>query len=238
MDEAVFSSLRQNTLRISALTAIRDNILNGTLRPGQQLVQAEIAAQMKVSRAPVREALRHLEEEGLVESVPYRGTFVSRVTRRDILELYSLRGALEALAVRLIIQSARKSDLEELEGIVALMASAAESKNDEAMNDADIDFHNRLCQLSGHRHLIRSWEMNSNQIRRVLSLRNKLSPHHVVVDMHRPIVGAIRVGDESAGRRAVDGHCLDSGRALAAIWPEDGAGYHGEVSVLHAHPGN
>ncbi|HEX2922706.1 MAG TPA: GntR family transcriptional regulator [Chloroflexota bacterium] len=229
MNEAVFSSLRQNTLRISALTAIRDNILNGTLRPGQQLVQAEIAAQMKVSRAPVREALRHLEDEGLVESIPYRGTFVSRVTRRDVIELYSLRGALEALAVRLIIQAGRDADIVELEGILSRMSGAAELYDDHALNDADIEFHTRLCYISGHRHLIRSWEMNSNQIRRVLSLRNKLSPHRVVVEMHHPIVEAIRVRDESAGGRAVDDHCIDSGNALAAIWPEDGAGYHGEV---------
>ena len=229
MDEGVFSSLRQSTLRLSALNAIRDSILNGTLRPGQQLVQAEIAAQMNVSRAPVREALRHLEEEGLVESIPYRGTFVSKVTRRDILELYSLRGALEGLAVRLIIQSSRDEGLSELESIVSRMAEAAEARDGEALNGADIDFHTRLCHLSGHRHLMRSWEMNSNQIRRVLSLRNRLSPHGVVVQMHRPIVDGIRAGDVAAAQRAVEDHCLNSGRALAAIWPAEDHGYHGEA---------
>lgn len=238
MDQALFPSLHQNTLRMSVLGIIRESILSGALRPGQQLVQAEIAAQMNISRAPVREALRQLEQEGLIESIPYRGTFVSRVTRRDILELYSLRGALESMAARLIITSCHDRDVANLEAIVARMMEAAEAGDLQALNIADVEFHTQLCVLSNHRHLIRSWQTSTNLIRRVLSFRNRLNTPHAVVDMHRPIVEAIRDRDAAAAQRAIEAHCLDSGEALAARWPEEEADLNKEVDHVHANPSN
>ena len=238
MDQAVFPSLQQSTLRISALNAIRDSILSGQLLPGQQLVQAEIAAQMKVSRAPVREALRQLEEEGLVESIPYRGTFVSRVTARDIVELYSLRGALESMAARLAISRCRDEDVAELEGIVVRMTDAADEADYLALNSADVEFHTRLCVLSDHRHLIRNWKTNANLIRRVLSFRNRLNTPHVVVDMHKPIVEAFRNRDIVAAQRTIEAHCIDSGEALSARWPADEADLNREVVHIYADLGD
>ncbi|MGE5619962.1 MAG: GntR family transcriptional regulator [Sphingomonadaceae bacterium] len=221
MTEQVFPSLHQNTLRVSVLNVIRESILNGTLKPGHQLVQAEIAAQMQISRAPIREALRQLEEEGLVESVPYRGTFVSRITRRDIRELYSLRGALEGLAVRLVIARSNERVSTELEGILAEMWAAAEVGDYPALSAADLRFHTQLCLLSDHQRLIGSWKVNSNLIRRILSFRNRLNPATVVAEEHVPIVRAIRDRDEAAARRAIEDHCVDSGEALASTWPDD-----------------
>lgn len=238
MDQALFPSLQQSTLRMSALNAIRESILGGALQPGQQLVQAEIAAQMNVSRAPVREALRQLEEEGLVESLPYRGTFVSRVTRRDILELYSLRGTLESMAARLAISRCRDQDVAELEAIVIRMTEAANVGDLQALNIADVEFHTQLCILSDHRYLIRSWKTSTNLIRRILSFRNRLNTPHVVVDMHRPIVEAIRNRDAVAAQRAIEAHCIDSGEALAARWPEDDNDLSKEVADSNANLGH
>ncbi len=238
MDRQVFPSLQQSTLRISALNAIRDSILSGTLLPGQQLVQAEIAAQMQVSRAPIREALRQLEEEGLVESIPYRGTFVSRVTRRDISELYSLRGSLESLAARLAISRCQDQDIAELGAIVDRMTEAADAGDLQALNMADVEFHTQLCVLSDHRHLIRSWKTNTNLIRRILSFRNRLNTPHVVVEMHKPIVEAIRNRDVEAAQRAIEAHCIDSGEALVARWPEDETDLIREVANVYADIGH
>jgi DNA-binding GntR family transcriptional regulator len=238
MGEPIFPTLQQRTLRMSALKAIRDNILNGTLRPGLQLVQADIAAQMNISRAPIREALRQLEQEGLVESVPYHGTFVSRVTRRDILELYSLRGALEGLAVRLIASRLDPRDLSSLEVTLGQMVAAAGVGDYFAINATDLEFHTRLCVLSRHGHLLRTWRMNSNLIRRVLSMRNQLSPPQVIVDRHRPVMEALRAGDAQAAQYAIEDHCINSGEALADQWPEEEANLGPEVYAHDAHPGD
>ncbi len=223
---------------MSVLSIIRERILSGVLMPGQQLVQAEIAAQMNISRAPVREALRHLEDEGLVENIPYRGTFVTRVTPRDIRELYSLRAALESMAARLAISRCSDQEVAELEAIVARMAEAADASNYQAISAADIEFHTQLCVLSDHGHLLRNWQANSNLIRRVLSFRNRLNAPHVVVAMHRSIVDAIRDRDPVAVQRAIEAHCIDSGEALAAIWPDDEADLNREVAAIYAHPGD
>lgn len=236
MDQALFSSIHQNTLRMSALAVIRESILSGALRPGQQLVQAEIAAQMNVSRAPVREALRQLEEEGLVESIPYRGTFVSSVTRRDILELYSLRGTLESMAARLVIT--RNADVTELEATLARMMAAADAGDLQALNIADVEFHTQLCVLSDHRHLVRNWKTSINLIRRILSFRNRLNTPNVVVDMHKPILEAIRNRDTAAAQRAIEAHCIDSGEALAERWPDDETDLNREVVLVNAHSGD
>lgn len=238
MDQAVFPSLQQSTLRMSATNAIRDSIVSGVLRPGQQLVQAEIAAQMNVSRAPIREALRQLEEEGLVESIPYRGAFVSRVTRRDIIELYSLRGALESLAARLAIPRCSEEDIAGLEAIVARMSEAAEVADYLAISAADIEFHTHLCVLSGHQHLLRNWQTNCNLIRRILTFRNRLSTPHVVVAMHTPIVEAVRNRDVDAAQGAIEEHCINSGEALASIWPDDESDLNRGVAYIDAHLGN
>ena len=238
MDEALFPSIQQNTLRMSALGVIRDSILSGALRPGQQLVQAEIAAQMNVSRAPIREALRQLEEEGLVESIPYRGTFVSRVTRRDIVELYSLRGALESLAAQLAIPRCGEQDIVGLEAIVARMSAAADAGDQRTLNAADLEFHTQLCVLSDHRHLLRNWRTNANLIRRILTFRNRLSTPHVVVAMHQPIIEAVRSRDVAAAQLAIERHCIDSGEALSSKWPDDEADLNREGSHIYADPGH
>lgn len=220
MADVVFRSLHQNTLRVSALNAIRDSILNGVLKPGDQLVQADIATQMSISRAPVREALRQLEDEGLVESIPYRGTFVSRITRRDIVELYSLRGALEGLAVRRLITRSDDRAPNELEAILSKMREAADAADYEALSTSDVQFHTQLCVLSEHRHLVRNWKVNSNLIRRILSFRNQLNPPHVVVEEHVPIMRAIWHRNADAARKAIEDHCVNSGEALACNWTD------------------
>lgn len=221
MSDVVFPSIQQNTLRETALNAIRESILNGTLKPGHQLVQADIATQMNISRAPIREALRQLEDEGLVESIPYRGTFVSRITRRDIIELYILRGALEGLAVRILVARSDNSALTELEAILSKMARAADAGNYVDLSTADAEFHTQICVLSDHRHLIRNWAFSYNLIRRILSFRNQLNPPHVVVEKHVPIIRAIRDKDADAARRAIEEHCVNSGEALASSWTDN-----------------
>ncbi|MEZ4671421.1 MAG: GntR family transcriptional regulator [Anaerolineae bacterium] len=97
--------IENRPLRERVLDALRDAIISGELKPGQDLVETELAASLGVSRAPLREALQILSSEGLVETIPYTGTTVKRLTRTDIEELYSLRSVLETFAIRRIIAS-------------------------------------------------------------------------------------------------------------------------------------
>jgi DNA-binding GntR family transcriptional regulator len=87
-----------------ALKEIREAIRKGKLKPGDRLVEMQLAEEMHISRFPIREALRYLEKEGLVETKPFKGTYVAKLTERDMEELYSLRSAIEEFAVRILIK--------------------------------------------------------------------------------------------------------------------------------------
>ncbi|MEL7235992.1 MAG: GntR family transcriptional regulator, partial [Chloroflexota bacterium] len=101
-------SLRQvetRSLGERVLDTLRAAIINGELKPGEILVETELAAQLGVSRAPLREAIRILNVEGLLQTVAYHGTTVKKLSRKDIEELYSVRGMIEVFAIRQIIVS-------------------------------------------------------------------------------------------------------------------------------------
>ena len=104
--------------------SIEEQILDGELREGDQIVEYRVARQMGISQTPVREALRTLERDGLVITYPHRGTFVRRVTRREAAERYSLGMELEAFAARLAMPHLTRADYRQLNRIVDAMAAA------------------------------------------------------------------------------------------------------------------
>ena len=114
MSATSLKPLRKKLLSENVVGAIRSAILNGELELGQRLVETDLAEQLGVSRGPIREALRLLAAEGLVVINVHRGTFIVQPTKDDVEEIYSLREALESLAVKRVIEIA--SD-EEIEGL-------------------------------------------------------------------------------------------------------------------------
>jgi DNA-binding GntR family transcriptional regulator len=101
----VFSKQKRATLTDQALRQIREAIRSGKLKPGDRLLETQLAEEMHISRFPIREALRYLEKEGLVQTEPFKGTYVAQLTEKDMEELYSLRSAIEELAVRILIKT-------------------------------------------------------------------------------------------------------------------------------------
>src|SRR5688500_3082861 len=110
--------LKTQVLRHDVADAIRSAIAGGVLKPGQRVLEVELAEELGVSRLPVREAIRQLEHEGLLVSQPHRGTFVAQVTPDDIREMFSLREALESLAARLVAARATPVEVEALQQLV------------------------------------------------------------------------------------------------------------------------
>src|SRR5919199_1225673 len=103
--------MESDLLRERARAGIREAIASGELQPGDQIVETAMAAKIGVSRSPVREALRRLEQQGLVEAIPNRGTFVAALDEADVEEIVLLRGALEGLAARLAADRMGRRDL-------------------------------------------------------------------------------------------------------------------------------
>ena len=202
--------LERDLLRERARAGIREAIASGELKPGEQIVEAAIAAKIGVSRSPVREALRQLEQQGLVESVPNRGTFVAALDEGDVEEIVLLRGALEGLAARLAADRMGRRDVRALEDVVARMErhSGPGAREESAFIEADAEFHSALVRFSGHRRLQRMWAeldpfiwlltVDAEGIRR--------GDRPAVAAEHRQLLNPLGSGDPEAAQRAVWRH--------------------------------
>lgn len=217
--ETIFNAVEQLPLSQHVVASIREAILSGKLQPGQQLIEAELAEAMKVSRAPIREALRHLEEESLIQRIPYKGAFVAQLTAQDIRELYSLRSAIEAFSARLAAEHATVADVATLEDILNRMQQAAQAKDQESVTALDLTFHRAVCQIAQHKLLLQVWNSLEQKVRLILSLRHRLHrDFRDVIPMHVPLLDAIRAHDGEAAARAMMEHIVTSGEFIVRDW--------------------
>jgi GntR family transcriptional regulator, gluconate operon transcriptional repressor len=211
---------------------MREQIVRRVLRPGTHLVEDALAAQYDVSRGPVRDALRLLEAQGLVES-RRRGFFVVGLTQRDIQDLYELREAIEVVAVTRAISLATPEQLESGQAIVREMLTAADRAHAGDFARADLRFHALLYQMGGNRRLIDVWEDYEPLISSLMQLtvEEDVDLHPSAQDHGRllelivageadPLAAAMR--DHLRGARDRMGHAV-----LAMIEAE--AGTHVEV---------
>ncbi|MDF2823574.1 MAG: hypothetical protein K0R68_982 [Mycobacterium sp.] len=157
---------RRRGLAAEVADNIRDAIFSGTYAPGAPLREVELSASLDVSRGPVREALQLLEREGLVQSVWHRGTVVTSLSADDIVELHTLRGALEELAVTLVVGS--DADLSAVDEAVRAMHQA---RTEHDMLRADIAFHDAVYAAAGHSRLTVAWQAIRSQVYLLLLTR-------------------------------------------------------------------
>lgn len=203
---------------------LRDAILEGRLRPGERVSDARIATEMGISRAPVREAIRHLAVRGLLSEEPRRGSFVARLTRSAVREVYDCRRALEGLAARRISSSPDLvSHVAALQELVGVMEHAAASHQHVRMADADHRFHLTLCELTGNSWLIRLYAQIADQSRLMQALDTFAHANVDTRDLvmrHQPIVDAVASGDARAAEQAVNAHIDLSERLFLSEVPD------------------
>ena len=156
--------LRKKLLSENVVGAIRVAIFDGELELGQRLVETELADQLGVSRGPVREALRLLAAEGLVVINVHRGTFVVKPTAADVEEIYTLREALEALAIRRVVELATDEEIESLEEVAEQVLSASQQKKLDQVVGLNMELHNGLFHLARHDRLSQIWSSLDSQL--------------------------------------------------------------------------
>jgi len=187
---------------------LREAILKGSLAPGERLVEEQLASQLDVSRAPVREALRMLEYDGLVTSLGRRGRFVTVLSARDAWEVYTLRESLEAMAFGLVVADCPPEVLTKAEGIVREMQAASAAGDRRALSQLDVRFHRLICETSKHLRLLRTWDSMSNLIgllsRRVLG--TQYDDLNAVPNRHQLLVDVLRGGDAEVATAAIKAH--------------------------------
>jgi DNA-binding GntR family transcriptional regulator len=199
-------------------TRLRQAILEGALAPGDRLVEADLAAQLGVSRAPVRDALRMLEHDGLVTANGRRGRFVTVLSARDAWEVYTLREALEAMAVGIVATSCPPEVLEQAEGIVEEMHVASRRGDRATLSRLDVSFHRLICETADHERLLRTWDSMSTLIS-LLSLQvigAQYDDLEAVPARHRRLIDVIRAGDVEAATKAIKGHIESVAQSVVA----------------------
>lgn len=225
-DTPSLGQIQVKSLREHVLEMLHAAIINGELKPGQTLVEAELAAQLGVSRAPLREAINILNAQGLVEIVPYHGTTVKKLARKDIEELYSVRSMMEGFAIqRIILSGETQAVVDKLRDICNAMVSAADEGNLREVNRLDRHFHDTLVASSGNALLEMLWNTVSMRVRQVMSLRNqRQSSLHDIARNHFIIVDAIERRDTEEAVRLIHLHIGAAGDLIVNGWEEDDKG--------------
>ena len=201
-----------------------DGILTGRFAPDSRIVETQVARELGTSQAPVREALRGLEALGVVEITPFRGARVRRPTRRELLEAYAIRTALESLGARLAVPQLGDDDLEELSACVDEMQAAARDDDGAGVAAADARFHGRILELADNATLVRVWRSLEPFSRTYITLVVPGADPQWSADLHVPILAALRRRDADAVVAALEHHFEEVSANMADRLPDDDDG--------------
>ena len=208
--------LQQHSLPSLVRREIERRILAGELAPGVKLNEADLAAQLRVSRGPVREAFRALDQAGLVRTEKNRGVFVRHVSLEEANEIYEVRAALEGLVGRLAARRIDAAQIERLRAIVKRMHAVARARDAAAYYPLNVEFHGVLVEAAGNRALQANYRriVNELDLYRRETLTRSAESIPVSTRDHGAIVEAVAKGDEKLAERLLYEHVILSRERL------------------------
>ncbi len=198
---------------------LRKAIASGALRPGQKLSETDISARLRVSRTPVREAFRRLHTEGFITSRPRRGATVTRLSARDLRDIYPILASLEALVTRLAMAHLSPADFERLRRLNRAMATEADRGDEAGFMRANADFHTlfyRRCRNARLQAMVHQMRDQTYRLRLfAVSVPGRMAE---AVKEHDEIIAALEAGEGAAAERAVRLHIEQSMGLLIRQW--------------------
>ncbi|HHY04897.1 MAG TPA: GntR family transcriptional regulator [Thermoanaerobacterales bacterium] len=194
-------------LRELVFDALREAILSGTLKPGDRLMEVQLAEEMGVSRTPVREAIRKLELEGLVVMVPRKGAYVSGLSLKDAADLFEIRQSLEGLAASLAAERITDEEIKMLEDSFKQLVEATKSQVVEDIMKKDADFHQVLFNATRNDRLTQIISNLKEQIDR-FRLKSFSNPSRMksILKEHKNILDAIKDRDTDRAEKLAKQH--------------------------------
>jgi DNA-binding GntR family transcriptional regulator len=215
------NTIESKNLRVQIEERIRTAILGGVFKPGERIVESVIANQMGVSRAPVREVLSALENEGLVINSPRRGNFVITFTEKDIDEIYSLRALLEVGALRRAMDRFQEEDFTRLETIARQLGEAVVRKDDQiSIVNLDLSFHEYIYIVADHSRMYAIWKTLRAQTQLLISITSKTHYDYPrqPMQLHMDLINVFQSRDMVAAERCLLAHIQDAQkRALDSL---------------------
>ncbi|WP_417555263.1 GntR family transcriptional regulator [Microbacterium sp.] len=203
---------RGESLGAQIANVLRQRIVRGVLAPGERITEEALAEEFDVSRGPVRDALTQLSFERLVRIQRPRGVFVVGLTRDDVDQLYSLRGALEQLALSRAIRVTDDSRWRTMSQAVQRMAEAADAGDHAAFVEADLDFHSQIYALADHSRLEGAWRQYLPTFTALLDVTiNHDNDLHDSASDHVVLMDVMRSGDAKRAAQVLTSH-LDGAR--------------------------
>ncbi|MBB3089237.1 GntR family transcriptional regulator [Nocardioides albus] len=212
---AALSGLARTNLREQALSALRQAISTGELPPGTHLVEVDLSERLGISRGTLREAMRQLQQEGIVSTNARGRLAVRTLDAKEVADLFIVRAALESAAAQTLCEREDRDEIVSvLRETLRMMDEAVESSLEERI-ETDLNFHLTLCRLTGNATLLHSWRNLEGAIRMSFMWAGEAKAvGNMRVDRHAAIVDAIEAGDGETARAVVLDHMAEASANL------------------------
>jgi DNA-binding GntR family transcriptional regulator len=207
----------RSNLREQIKDVLLQRILDGDYVPGARIVETRIAQELGVSQAPVREALRDLEQLGCIVHEPFRGCSVRAFSADDLIEAFPVRAALEALAARLAADRITEPELLDLADLLDTMRGAAARADAHDQSRANASFHATIVRAARNATLERQWSFLEPFSRTYISVSQPGLDLRALSDRHVPILEALRARDGEAAAAAMHKHLMEAAQLLRPL---------------------
>ncbi len=204
--------IKQPSLVRLAADAVRDMVLSSELRPGDRLVEERLTEQLGISRPPLREALRLLEQEGLLVSIPRRGVIVTPLTTQDLYEIYTLRTAYERMAIELGVPVRDPQLLARVRQALAGMVEAAKNDDRAQLVKSSFEFHLAVVGLARHRRVEDAYRALWLQLHLFMAVNTRVREEQedetleANVERHRRLLATVETGNRAAVLAELENH--------------------------------
>lgn len=205
-------------LRDVVFNTLREAILKGELKPGERLMELQLAAKLGVSRTPIREAIRMLEQEGLAVTIPRKGAEVARMTEKDMEDVLEIREALDELAAKIACTRMTEDQLKQLETIKETFVESTRSHDVKRIAEADVSFHDVIYEATGNPKLVSMLNNLREQIYRYrVEYLKEEKNYPTLIGEHEAIVEALYARNQNEVVRAMHTHIENQASAVKEI---------------------
>lgn len=210
-------------LRDVVFMSLREAILKGDLKPGERLLELQLADKLGVSRTPIREAIRMLEQEGLAVTIPRRGAEVAKMTLKDMEDVLEIREALDELAVKIACVKISEEQFDMLIEKKLAFEASTQTREVKKIAEADVSFHDVIYEATGNPKLVSMLNHLREQVYRyrVEYIKNEKN-HPVLIAEHEAIVEAIRERDVEKAALAMQVHVKNQAVAVKEVIQKQG----------------
>jgi len=186
---------------------IKRAIIKGFIKPGEKINETKIAKDMGISRSPVREALQQLKKEGVVINIPYKGTCVNLLGKKDVEDMYIVRVLLESYAVEFLIKNKDEAIIELLRQNVRDIEKSVEKKQKKELVKNDLQFHRNICNFTKNQRLINIWEELQSQVEILITLESVFYERfNLLAVEHRELLSLIVGGKVKQAQEKIKEH--------------------------------